>query len=33
MVWKVENGELSLNIIANNSPVTVGQTTFYKRLK
>jgi hypothetical protein len=33
MVWKVENGELSLNIIANNNPVTVGQTTYYKRLK
>ena len=33
MVWKVENGELSLNIIANNNPITVGQTTYYKRLK
>ncbi len=33
IVWKIENGELSLNIIANNNPITVGQTTYYKRLK
>ena len=33
MVWKVENGELSLKIIANNNPITVGQTTYYKRLR